>query len=93
MSSGVPCVASACEGNRSIVTDGETGLLFDAGLPAALAAALERVLTDRRLATRLARDGRALVAARYDLGRLVEREIALVRSVAVTAGRGGAGQT
>lgn len=83
MSSGVPCVASACEGNRSIVTDGETGLLFDPARPDMLAAAVERVLGDRALATRLASNGRALVTARYDLSRLVEREIELVRSVAV----------
>lgn len=88
MSSGVPCVASACEGNRSIVTDGDTGLLFDPGRPETLAAAIERVLCDRALATSLARNGRALVAARYDLSRLVEREIALVRSVGRRASEG-----
>jgi glycosyltransferase involved in cell wall biosynthesis len=82
MSSGVPCVASACDGNRSLVTDGETGLLFDPARPETLAAALERVLGDDALAARLARNARALVTERYDLGRLVEREIALVRSVA-----------
>jgi glycosyltransferase involved in cell wall biosynthesis len=90
MSSGVACVASSCEGNRSIVTDGDTGLLFDPARPETLAAALERVLGDRALAMRLGANGRALVAARYDLGRLVEREIALVRRVGAVATRGAA---
>jgi glycosyltransferase involved in cell wall biosynthesis len=86
MACGVPCVASDCEGNRSLVTDGVTGLLFDPRRVEALTGALERVLTDRALATALATAGRAQVVARYDLGALVASEIALLRRVA----RGGA---
>jgi glycosyltransferase involved in cell wall biosynthesis len=82
MACGVPCVASDCIGNRSLVTDGETGLLFDPHRPDGLAACLRRVLDDPALAARLGKAGRALVAERYDLSALVAREIALVRSVA-----------
>ena len=82
MSCGLPCVASDCVGNRSLVTDGETGLLFDPHRPEDLAACLRRVLDDPALAARLGKAGRALVAERYDLSLLVAREIALVQSVA-----------
>ena len=86
MAAGVPCVASDCAGNRSLVADGATGLLFDARRPEALAACLERVLTDETLAASVAKAARDLVVARYDLAALVAREIALLRTVA----RGGA---
>jgi glycosyltransferase involved in cell wall biosynthesis len=82
MACGLPCVASDCVGNRSLVTDGETGLLFDPHRPEDLTACLRRVLDDPALAARLGKAGRALVAERYDLSVLVAREIALVRSVA-----------
>jgi len=82
MACGVPCVASDCAGNRSLITDGETGLLFDPRRPDELAERLRRILDDPALAARLGKAGRALVAERYDLGALVQREIELVRSVA-----------
>jgi glycosyltransferase involved in cell wall biosynthesis len=82
MACGVPCIASDCAGNRSLITDGETGLLFDPRRPDELAERLRRVLDDPALAARLGKAGRALVAERYDLGILVQREIELVRSVA-----------
>jgi glycosyltransferase involved in cell wall biosynthesis len=87
MSAGVPVVASDCAGNRSLVADGRTGLLFDPRRPEELADRLGRVLGDAPLAAALARAGRELVVARYDLAALVAREIELVRSVA--AGRAG----
>jgi glycosyltransferase involved in cell wall biosynthesis len=88
MSAGVPVAASACDGNASLVRDGETGLLFDARRPEELADRLERILTDAALARALARTGRDLVVARYDLAALVAREIALLRRVAAAGARG-----
>jgi glycosyltransferase involved in cell wall biosynthesis len=82
MAAGVPCVVSDCEGNRSLVVEGETGLLFDPRRPDELADRLARVLTDGALAEALGRAGRAMVVARYDLGTLVAAEIALLRRVA-----------
>lgn len=82
MASGVPCVASDCEGNRSLVVEGQTGLLFDPRRPEDLADRLARVLTDAALAEALGRAGRAQVVARYDLRALVGEEIALLRKVA-----------
>ncbi len=81
MAAGVPCVASDCPGNRALVRDGETGLLFDPRDPGSLAAALERVLSDRALASALGRAGRDLVSRDYDLARLVQGEIDLLKGV------------
>ena len=81
MACGLPCVASDCEGNRSIVTHEKTGLLFDPRSPEALAACLVRVLTEPGLAAALSRAGRDLVVERYDLQRLVAREIAVLEDV------------
>jgi glycosyltransferase involved in cell wall biosynthesis len=82
MSCAVPCVASDVGGNRAIIVDGVAGLLFDLDDPGALAEAVARVLGDRALAARLGTQARAEVQERYDLGRLVAREIELLRSVA-----------
>jgi glycosyltransferase involved in cell wall biosynthesis len=82
MACGVPCVVSDCTGNRSLVTDGETGLLFDPTKPRALAACLERVLHEPGLAERLTRAARERIVARYDLRPLVDREIGLIREIA-----------
>ncbi len=51
---GVPMVATAVDGTPEIVRDDETGLLVPAGDAAALADALERILTDDELRARLA---------------------------------------
>lgn len=86
MACGVPCVASDCAGNRSLVIDGRTGLLFDPHDEKALARCLERVLHEPGLAPHLAAAAREEVVARYGLRGLVAREIALIQDVA----RGGA---
>jgi glycosyltransferase involved in cell wall biosynthesis len=82
MACGVPCVASDCEGNRSLVSEGRTGLLFDPRRPDELAAQLERVLTDPGLAAGLATAAHEMVVARYDLNALLDQEIALLRQLA-----------
>ncbi len=94
MAAGVPCVASDCPGNRALVRDGDTGLLFDPRDPRDLAAALERVLTDELLAAALARRGHDFVSREYDLRRLVQDEIDLLKRVAQgsLAPGGGEGQ-
>ncbi|MFZ1061411.1 MAG: glycosyltransferase family 4 protein [Candidatus Rokuibacteriota bacterium] len=82
MASGLPCVASDCPGNRALVRDGETGLLFDGRNPDALAAALERVLGEGPLAAALGQRAREVIVREYDLGMLVEREIRLLKQIA-----------
>lgn len=82
MSAALPCVASDCDGNRSLIDPGRTGLLFDAHRPEELAARLESVLTQPDLAVGLGQAARELIVTHYDLGALVEREISLIREVA-----------
>jgi glycosyltransferase involved in cell wall biosynthesis len=85
MAAGLPVVASAVGGVPEIVDDGTTGLLVPPGDPAALAAALERVLADAALRTRMGAAGWDRVRDRFDLAQLrrahvevYERELARV---------------
>lgn len=82
MSAGVPCVASDVPGNRAVLENDRTGLLFDPADPVALARALERVLGEPALARSLGERARALVIDRYDLATLVAEEIGLLERVA-----------
>jgi glycosyltransferase involved in cell wall biosynthesis len=61
MSLGVPVIASAAGGNPELVVDGDSGLLVPPRDPAAMAAAVRRLLIDAPLAGRLARGGRERV--------------------------------
>jgi glycosyltransferase involved in cell wall biosynthesis len=60
-----PVVATSVGGIPEAVIDGETGILVPPGDPAALTAAVLRLLDDRQLAQRLAAAGRRLVGQRY----------------------------
>ena len=63
---GKPVVATRVGGVPELIADGCTGLLFPAGDDTALARHLDRLLTDRPLATRLGAAGRQTVRDRYD---------------------------
>lgn len=58
MATGLPVVASDTPGNRSVICEGENGLLFPLSDPAALRAALARLAADRPYAGRLGAAGR-----------------------------------
>jgi glycosyltransferase involved in cell wall biosynthesis len=77
-----PAVASRVGGIPDLVSDGENGLLVAAGDADALAAAIERVLTDERLASRLGSRGRETAAA-WTLGaeEYAARVLGLVEAV------------
>ena len=62
LSQGLPVVASAVGGIPELLTDGETGLLVPPGDPLALAAAIQRMLTDFPLRERVIRQGLAVAA-------------------------------
>ncbi len=65
MSTGTPVVASAVGGMREILADGVGGLTVPPGDASRLAEALDSLLEDADLRSRLATTGRARVAARY----------------------------
>ena len=64
---GVPVVASRVGGVPELIEDGRTGLLFPPGDEAALAAALDRLLSSPDDARRLAGAAREAVRSRYDV--------------------------
>ncbi|MBI2156394.1 MAG: glycosyltransferase family 4 protein [Candidatus Rokubacteria bacterium] len=77
-------LASDVEGNRSLVEDGVTGLLFRD--EAELAANAERLAADPALRARLGAAGRALVLARYPEAREIDGYLDVYRRlVPVTA--------
>jgi glycosyltransferase involved in cell wall biosynthesis len=71
MASRLPVVTSSIRPLRDTIADGETGLLVPPGDSAALAGALNRLLSDAVLRRRLAAGGRELVEARYTDRRMV----------------------
>jgi glycosyltransferase involved in cell wall biosynthesis len=81
MALGKPVIASAAAGNLDLVTDGTDGLLVSPTDPAAWAAAIERVLGDPALSSRLGRAGRRTARETYALDRTVERTAELYRDV------------
>lgn len=75
-----PVVASAVGGLLDLVADGETGVLVPAGDVSALRAALERLLADRALRSRLGAAARERVAAACSWEAVTEATLALYRS-------------
>lgn len=69
---GCPCVSTRLSGIPEIVEDGVSGLLVPPGDEAALAEAIEAVLADGDLASRLARHGRRRAEERFDIRRSAE---------------------
>ncbi len=88
MASGLPAVSTRIAGIPDLVEDDVSGLLVEPRDANALAAALERLLTDAPLAARLARGGRERVLERFDLRTCLEPLFALFRARL----RGGAAQ-
>ena len=70
MAAGLPVIVSRVGGNPEVVTDGVTGLLIPPRDAAALAGALEWLLTDPALAEKLGENARDYVKANYSLERL-----------------------
>jgi colanic acid/amylovoran biosynthesis glycosyltransferase len=77
MALGVPVVTTAVSGLPEAVIDGETGLVVPQHDPAALAIAIERLLVDGELASRLAAQARRHVEESFAL----ERSAARLRSL------------
>jgi glycogen synthase len=73
---GTPVAAADVGGLAEIVADGRTGVRFAAGDPAALAAAVDRVLADQVLARRLVRNARAVLAAEHTWAGVADRTVA-----------------
>jgi colanic acid/amylovoran biosynthesis glycosyltransferase len=77
MACGVPVVSTRIDGVPELVTDGEDGLLCEAGDPGALASRLRRLAADPAERQRLSRAGRAKVERLHDLERQAAALLAL----------------
>ncbi|MCP3936101.1 MAG: glycosyltransferase family 4 protein [Actinomycetia bacterium] len=78
MAAGTAVVASDLPGYRNVVATGDEAVLVAPGDPAALASALQRVLSDGRLAADLVEKGR-LRADLFSMARLADRYVSLYR--------------
>ena len=76
-----PVVATAVGGTPEAVLDGETGLLVPPDDVAALAAALERIVSDAHLRRNLGRAARLRVAEHFDAGRMAQRVLEVYENV------------
>jgi glycosyltransferase involved in cell wall biosynthesis len=71
MYAGLPVVATAVNGVTELVTDEETGILVPPASSPHLAAAIDRLVCDRRLAKLLGAEARRRVADLMDADRMV----------------------
>jgi glycosyltransferase involved in cell wall biosynthesis len=78
MLTGLPVVATRIGGPREQVVEGETGLLVPPGTVAPLADALNRLVADPALRSRMGEAGRSRALALYDEGVVVERTLDLL---------------
>ncbi|MFP4171375.1 MAG: glycosyltransferase family 4 protein [Candidatus Hydrogenedentota bacterium] len=72
MAAGRPVVASAVGGLKGIVRHGETGFLVEPGSSTALALALDRLLDDPALRSRMGARGREIAEAEYDWQQIID---------------------
>jgi glycosyltransferase involved in cell wall biosynthesis len=84
MMRGTAVVASASDGLREIVQDGQTGLLVPPGDADALAEALLRLLSDRELAEQMCRVGREIALAHFCEETYIDRAVELYRMLCHT---------
>src|SRR5579884_1556563 len=73
MACGCACIASNVGGNPELIRREETGLLFEAGDAAALAAQLRRLFEDAPLRRRLAKVGQEFVCRNFSLAASARR--------------------
>ncbi len=73
MALGIPVAATRIAGVPLLVQDGQNGLMVEPGSMEELANALGRLLSDPDLRTKLGREARATVEARYSFDRRMEK--------------------
>jgi glycosyltransferase involved in cell wall biosynthesis len=81
MAEGLPVIATRADGNLEIVSHEQNGLLVPPSDPAALAEAIERLLTDPDLRCRLGQNGLNMVRQRFGVDRAVRQHEDLYHSL------------
>jgi glycosyltransferase involved in cell wall biosynthesis len=82
MSAETPCVGTDVSGTRSLLIDGETGVLCTGTGAAQLAEGIRRVLADPEAAARMALRARSFIEASFSINHLLLQESALLRRLA-----------
>lgn len=77
-----PVVATGLQGHLETVQDGRTGLLVPAQNPAAVAAAVRRLMADRDLAAQLASAARKAALSRFTIARYRSELVSIVERLA-----------
>jgi glycosyltransferase involved in cell wall biosynthesis len=80
-----PVIASAATGNLDLITEGVDGMLVPARDPAAWARAIDTLLTNPSLASRLGATARKTARERFSLEHTIRRTIELYHSVLIPA--------
>jgi glycosyltransferase involved in cell wall biosynthesis len=86
MSAGMPVIASDIPGHRQWIADGRDGLLVQPEDRPAWAAAIERLLDDSELSTRLGQSARQK-AADFSLAKMADAHLTLFQSVSPLSSR------
>jgi glycosyltransferase involved in cell wall biosynthesis len=81
MSCGCASIASRVGGNSELITDGETGLLFEAGRSPALAGAIDRLVRDQDLRQAVSARAAAAIRSRFSLATAAGRMGAIYREI------------
>ncbi len=81
MAAQTPVVATDTALSRSLIDDGENGLLVSHGDTAALTAAIESVFDQPQSAAQRAVAARERVAERYSIERMAKRHLELFREI------------
>lgn len=79
---GLATVATDIRGNRQVIADGETGLLVPVRDPVAIAAAIERLVSDAGLRSTMGTAARERAAAEFDQQRIIDRTLDAYRTLA-----------
>lgn len=85
MAVGLPVIASAVGGNNEVVTDGESGLTFQAGDVRRLSAHLQTLCRERKKRQTLGRQALATVEERFSMDAMIRNYDRLYRGLAPLA--------
>jgi glycosyltransferase involved in cell wall biosynthesis len=89
MSFGLPVVAADIPGNRALIEDGVSGLLFTRGDPKSLGAGIVRLASDPGLRRSLGAEARRAVLAKHSLAHVADEWMRLYRSLLAGDGEPG----
>lgn len=81
LAAGRPLVATAVDGTPEVVIDGTNGILVPPADSAALAIAIDRMLGDRVMASRLGAAGRKHMEENFGLRNQIEKTVAIYREL------------